>query len=97
MTPQQHEREATNRKCRVRRAGKRSPDSESARRELSKSGRASHVGPQTMRIQTPDLSPRAGAVGGHSAAESCEAVFGMLEALADMFRRWKLAIGFQIG
>ena len=44
--PQQHQREAKNRKCRISRGGKRSPDSESARRELSKSGLASHVGPQ---------------------------------------------------
>ena len=44
--PQQHQREAKHRKCRVSRGGKRSPDSESARRELSKSGLASQCGPQ---------------------------------------------------
>jgi hypothetical protein len=44
--PQQHQREAKNRKCRAPHGGKRSPDSESARRELPKSGLDSHVGPQ---------------------------------------------------
>jgi hypothetical protein len=38
--PQQQQRETKHRKCRVTRGGKRSPDSESARRELSKSGLA---------------------------------------------------------
>jgi hypothetical protein len=40
--PQQHQCDATHRKHRVSRAGKRCPDSESVRRELSKSGLASH-------------------------------------------------------
>jgi hypothetical protein len=44
--PQQHRREATRLNFRVSCAGQRSPDSESARRELSKSGLACHVGPQ---------------------------------------------------
>jgi hypothetical protein len=47
MTPQQHQCEATTRKHRVSHAGKRSPDSESARRELSKSCLACHCDPQT--------------------------------------------------
>jgi hypothetical protein len=42
MTPQQHQCEAKKRKFRIPRGGKRGPDSESARRELSKSGLASH-------------------------------------------------------
>jgi hypothetical protein len=45
--PQQHQREATNRKCRIPCGGKRSPHSESAGRELSKSGLGSKFGPQT--------------------------------------------------
>jgi hypothetical protein len=44
--PQQHQREAKNLEVRVPCGGKRSQDSESLRRELSKSGLASHVGPQ---------------------------------------------------
>jgi hypothetical protein len=44
--PQQHQHEAKNRKCRVSRGGKWSPDSESVRRELSKSDLASDVGQQ---------------------------------------------------
>jgi hypothetical protein len=45
--PKQHKREANHRTRRVSRGGTRSPDSESARRELSKSGLASHSCPQT--------------------------------------------------
>ena len=44
--PQQHQREAKHRNFRVPRGGKRSPDSDSALRELSKSGLASDCGPQ---------------------------------------------------
>ena len=44
--PQQHQREAKNLIFRVSCGGKRSPDSESPRREISKSGVASHFGPQ---------------------------------------------------
>jgi hypothetical protein len=50
--PQQHQREAKNPKYRVPRGGKRSPDSESARRELSKSVLASHVGPQKRDVMS---------------------------------------------
>jgi hypothetical protein len=42
--PQQPQREAKSRKCRVSSSGKRSPDSDSLRRELSKSGLASPFG-----------------------------------------------------
>jgi hypothetical protein len=45
--PQQHPCEAKHRKCRVPRGGKRSLDSEYARRELSKSGLGSNFGPQS--------------------------------------------------
>jgi hypothetical protein len=45
--PQQHHREAKHINFRVSRAGTRSPDPESVRRELSKSGLASHFGQQT--------------------------------------------------
>jgi hypothetical protein len=45
-SPQQHQCGAKKRKFRVSHAEKPSPDSESARRELSKSGVAFHVGPQ---------------------------------------------------
>ena len=48
--PQQHQRGAKGRKCRIPCGGKRSPDSESACRELSKSGLASHVGPHTCSL-----------------------------------------------
>jgi hypothetical protein len=52
MTPLQndsqlHQRKANNRHFRTSRGGKRSPDSESECRELSKSGLASHFGPRT--------------------------------------------------
>jgi hypothetical protein len=42
-TPKQHQREAKHRTCRVPRGGKGRPDSESARRKLSKSGLASRL------------------------------------------------------
>jgi hypothetical protein len=44
--PKQHQHEAKHRKGRIPCGGKRSPGSESARRELSKSGLASRFGPQ---------------------------------------------------
>jgi hypothetical protein len=56
--PQQHQREAKNRKCRVPRGGKRSPDSESVRRELSKSGLPSHAGPQKRDFTGDDSGGR---------------------------------------
>jgi hypothetical protein len=51
MTPLQndthkHQCEANDQKCRIPRGGERSPDSESARRQLSKPGTASYVGQQ---------------------------------------------------
>jgi hypothetical protein len=57
MTPlqndiQQHQRRATNRKHRIPCGGKRNPDSESARRELSKSGIASHFGTQKIEFKS---------------------------------------------
>jgi hypothetical protein len=42
IEPQHHQCQAKHRQIRVSRGGTRSPDSESARRELSKSGLASH-------------------------------------------------------
>jgi hypothetical protein len=59
--PQQHHREAKHRKYRVPRGGKRGPDSEVARRELSKSGLASHFGPQKNDVRgTRDLRLKKG-------------------------------------
>jgi hypothetical protein len=46
MTPQQHQREATHRKVRMSRTPDPSPDSDSARNTLSKSGLGSKLGPQ---------------------------------------------------
>jgi hypothetical protein len=74
--PQQHQREAKDLKFRGQRGGKRGPDSEAARRELSKSGLASHVGLQQCDFASrgggplPEVLPvltgiRASGVGGH--------------------------------
>ena len=93
--PQQHQREANNREFRIPRGGKRSPDSASARRELSKSGFASHVGLLKCDFTSSrcagsvssragrenfDVSPRAGDVGGHFATVSC--MFGSMARFA---------------
>jgi hypothetical protein len=60
--PQQHQHEAKKRKCRVSRGGKRSPDSESVRQELSKSGLASHLGSQKRDVtsNSGEGAPRRG-------------------------------------
>ncbi len=57
--PQQHQREATHRTFRVSRGGRRSPDSESVRRELSKTSFGSHVW-STKREQLRWGAPRRG-------------------------------------
>jgi hypothetical protein len=44
--PQQHQCGAENRKLRIQHAGRRSPNSESVCREISKSGLAPHCGPR---------------------------------------------------
>jgi hypothetical protein len=73
--PQQHQREAKIRKYRVPRGGKRSPDSESAHRELSKSCIGSYFGPQTFDFTSSNGGgPRLGhqsAPGSGHAGSSC--------------------------
>jgi hypothetical protein len=55
--PQKHKRMAKHRNVRVQRGGKRSPDSEPARREFSKPGLGSNFGPQTCDFAGRDGRP----------------------------------------
>jgi hypothetical protein len=75
--PQQHQREAKHRQIRVPHGGKRSPDSEPPRRELSKSGLNSNVvHTNVISRATPEGAPRRGH---QSAPRSGQAGSSMLQ------------------